>query len=234
MSGGIASFMPGGMLPLSSITEAINFPLGLTGNSLPFEDFFANFVPISGGTLIEQEVARYPFLNQVTAANAVIGQPLHIAMLMICPAKSDFGYYTRLAIISALQAALVLHNGNGGTYMVATPSYIYPNCIMRRMSDVSSGLSKQPQTAWMIEFEQPLLALTPGGAIASQSSMLQLLSSLGFVDASSLSWSGAFSSIPTPSLAGPAATPPLAGITQGIGTGNINGGPITVSTLPSL
>lgn len=236
MSNGIAKFMPGGMLPLAVITEAINFPLGLLGNSSnrDIDNFFAAFMPVSGGTLIEQEIARYPFANQVVAANAVIGQPLHVSMLMICPAKNALSYYTRLAIIQALQAAIVLHNNNGGTYLVATPSYIYPNCIFRRMSDVSSGVSKQPQSAWLLEFEQPLIALGAGGTVASQSSMLQVLSALGFVDSANLSWSGPFSSIPNPSLAGPLGTPALQGTTQGIPYGSISGPPITSSPLPPL
>lgn len=230
LSNGIGSFMPGQMLPLTAITEAVNFPLGLLGGSTPqsTDDFFAAFMPVSGGTLIEQEIARYPFANQVVAANAVIGQPLRVSMLMVCPAKSNLSYFTKLAIISALQAAFVLHNNNGGTYIVATPSYIYPNCIFRRMSDVSAGVSKQPQSAWLLEFEQPLIALTSGGAIASQSSLMQVLSSLGVINASNLSWAGAFSNIPNPSLAGPVLTPPLAGVTLG------NPGTITTVTLPVM
>lgn len=231
-SGGLASFMPAQMLPLSSITEALNFPLGLTGGSrinTDVDNFFASFAPVSGGTLVEQEIARYPFANQVVAANAVIGQPLHVAMLMICPARNSLGYPIKLAIISALQAAITLHNNNGGTYIVATPSYIYPNCIFRRMSDVSSGVSKQPQSAWLLEFEQPLIALGAGGTIASQSSLLQVMSSLGFIDASNLSWSGAFSTISNPSFVGSAATPPLQGVAYGIPNGTI-----TTSPLPAI
>lgn len=229
MSNGVAAFMPGQMLPLSLITEAIDYPLGLLGGSVSqsLDNLFAAFMPVSGGTLVEQEIARYPFANQVVAANAVIGQPLRINMLMVCPAKSKLSYYTRLAIISALQAAITLHNNNGGTYIVATPSYIYPNCIFRRMSDVSGGVSKQPQSAWLLEFEQPLIALTQGGAVASQSSLLQVLSSLGQIDAANLSWSGPFSTIPIPSVAGPLATPPLAGAVVGAPTGGI-----TVTPLP--
>lgn len=223
LSDGIASFMPGGMLPLSVITEAINYPLGLLSGSKEqnLDDAFASFMPVSGGTLIEQEIARYPFANQVIAANAVIGQPLHVNMLMVCPAKNNLSYYTRLGIIQALQAALVLHNQNGGTYMVATPTYIYPNCLFRRMSDVSSGISKQPQSAWLLEFEQPLIALGVGGTVASQSSLLQVLSKFGFIDAANMSWSGPFASIPNPSLVGPAATPVLQGITQAAPAGSI-------------
>lgn len=223
LSGGLSQFMPAGMLPLSAITEAINYPLGLLSGSREqsLDDAFAAFMPVSGGTLIEQELARYPFANQVVASNAVIGQPLHVNMLMVCPAKNNLSYYTRLGVIQALQAALVLHNNNGGTYIIATPSYIYPNCLFRRMSDVSSGISKQPQSAWLLEFEQPLLALTSGGTVASQSSLLQVLSSFGFIDAANMSWSGPFSTIPNPSFVGAAATPILQGSTQAVSAGTI-------------
>ena len=220
-SGGVSKFMPGQMLPLIAITEALNTPLGLLGGRAGRQDldnFFAAFAPIAGGTLIEQDIARYPFANQVVAANAVIGQPLHINMLMLCPARSPAGYFAKLAIISALQAAIVLHNNNGGTYHVATPSYIYTDCIFRKMTDVSSGHSKQPQSAWMLEFEKPLITFSsagPGGTVASQSSMLQLLTGLGFVNGGGLSWGGAAASVPIPSLAGPVATSALQGATQG-------------------
>lgn len=216
-SGGLASFMPGGMLPLTAITETLNTPLGALSGSTQgdLDNFFAAFAPIAGGTLVEQDIAQYPFANQVIAANAVIAQPLHISMLMLCPARNAGGYFAKLAIISALQAAFVLHNNNGGTYHVATPSYIYTDCIFRKMTDVSSGMSKQPQSAWMLEFQKPLITLGTGGLVASQSSMIQLLSGLGFVNGSSLSWGGAAASIPTPSLAGPVATQALQGGVQG-------------------
>lgn len=226
-SGGIASFMPGNMLPLIAITEALNTPLGtLSGSSQQdLDNFFAAFAPISGGTLVEQDIARYPFANQVIAANAVIAQPLHISMLMLCPAKNEGAYFAKLAILTALQAAFVLHNNNGGTYHVATPGYIYTDNIFRRMVDVSSGHSKQPQSAFMLEFEKPLITLGTGGLIASQSSMIQLLTGLGFVNGGSLSWGGAAASIPTPSLAGAGVTQVLQGTTQGI-TSTISSSPL--------
>lgn len=208
-SGGIAKFMPAGMLPIIAVTEALNTPLGLLGGTTQqdLDSFFAAFAPISGGTLVEQEIARYPFANQVVAANAVIAQPLHISMLMLCPSRGPASYFTKLAIISALQAAFVLHNNNGGTYHVATPAYIYTDTIFRRMVDVSSGHSKQPQSAFMLEFEKPLTTYTgtTSGLIASQSSMLQLISSLGFISGNGLAWGGAAASVPIPSLAAPVA-----------------------------
>lgn len=205
LCGGIASFMPfGQMLPLVAITEAINTPLSLLSGSSQqdLDNFFAAFAPLSGSTIIEQEIARYPFANQTVAANAVIGQPLHVAMLMICPARNQFGYFEKLAVMTALQAALRLHNQSGGTYMVATPSYIYTNCLMRRMSDVSSGLSKQPQSAWLLEFEQPLITLSD--AQSAQSSLMKQLTNLTQINGTP-SWSGVSATVPNPSFAAPNA-----------------------------
>lgn len=221
---GISSFMPGGMLPLVAITEAINTPLGLLGgiNNSDLDNFFAAFAPMSGGTILEQDIARYPFANQVVAANAVIGLPLKIAMLMICPARGPFGYYEKLAVITALQAAMNLHNRSGGRYHVATPSYIYTNCIFRRMTDVSSGHSKQPQSAWMLEFEQPLVTLSD--AQSAQSSVMGQLTQLLQINAGgtgAISWGGVAASIPTTSLAGPSAITTLQGVTQGLSTSTV-------------
>jgi hypothetical protein len=225
LSGGIAGFMPAEMLPLVAVTEAINTPLGIISGSSQsdLDNFFASFAPLSGGTLIEQDIARYPFANQTVAANAVIGQPLRIAMLMICPARNRFGYFEKLAVITALQAVLRLHNNAGGTYMVATPSFIYTNCILRRMSDVSSGLSKQPQSAWLLEFEQPLITISD--AQSAQSSLMKQLSNLTQVNGPP-SWSGPAATIPSASFAGPSANPGISA--QGLP------GSITTTPLPPL
>lgn len=203
--------MPGGLLPLIAITEAINFPLGLLtgGDNQDLDDFFAAFAPVPGGTILEQEIARYPFANQGVAANAVIAQPTRIAMLMVCPARNNFGYYEKLAVIEALQAAMSLHNSTGGLYHILTPSFIYLNCIFRRMSDVTPGFSKQPQATWLLEFEKPLVTLAD--AQSAQSSLMTQLTALTKVNATNgaLSYSGALATIPAPSLASPAASPAL-------------------------
>src|SRR5690242_11026591 len=95
---GIASAIPGQMLPIISITEAINFTAGLlsggAGTDLSdpnLDNFFANFEPIPGARLISQQVGHYPFANQAVAANAVIPQPLPVSLLMKCPARPPGG-----------------------------------------------------------------------------------------------------------------------------------------------
>ena len=77
------------MLPIISITEALNFTVGILsgGENIELDDFFANYQPIPGGTLIDQDIGEYPFANQSVAANAVIAKPLKIPMMMICPVR---------------------------------------------------------------------------------------------------------------------------------------------------
>src|SRR4051812_48610252 len=93
---GLVEGFPGGILPIVAITEAVNFPLSLLAGSQnsDLDGFFAHFRPLPGGTLIDQELGRYPFANQAVAANAVIAQPLTISMEMVVPAKGTLGYFT--------------------------------------------------------------------------------------------------------------------------------------------
>src|ERR1017187_8109278 len=138
LTGGIASAIPGGMLPLLAITEALNFTEGLPsgGNNLDdLDGFFATFHPLPGATLIDQQIGQYPFANQAVAANPVIAQPLSISMRMICPARDEAGYAIKLATMLALQSTLKQHNSQGGTYTVATPSFFFTDTVMTAMRD---------------------------------------------------------------------------------------------------
>lgn len=163
LTGGIAQGMSftGQMLPILAITEAINFPLGLLsgGENIELDDFFANYRPVPGSTIIDQDIGHYPFANQTIAANAVIQNPLQISMQMVVPARNAFGYYAKLATMTAFQLVLQQHNASGGTYVIMTPSYIYTNCVMRGMRDASQGSTNQPQNTWQLDFEQPLLTI---------------------------------------------------------------------------
>ena len=162
LNNGIAASIPGGMLPIIAITEALNFATGILdgGGNINLDDFFANYQVIPGDTIIDQQIGHYPFANQSVAANAVIAQPLRVSLLMICPVQKDSGYATKLATMMALQAALKQHNSTGGTYTVITPFAFYANCVMTSLADVSSSESKQPQNVWRWDFEQPLLTLS--------------------------------------------------------------------------
>lgn len=189
LSGGVAANLPGGMLPLISITEALNFTEGLLsgGTDLDLDDFFAHFVPVSGSSLIDQQIGHYPFANQAVAANAVIRQPLKISMRMICPARDEGGYALKLATMTALQATLAQHNASGGTYIVATLSFFYVNCVFLDMVETSNSTSLQAQNTYQLNFEQPLLTLQD--AQAAQNNLMSQISA-GLPVGNNPAWSG--------------------------------------------
>lgn len=202
-TGGIAANMPGGQMPIISITDAGSFPggpLGAIGASIGasvdlgpisisgqigvfagtgagsgLDDYFAAYEPIAGGTLEDFEYGRYPFANQSVAANAAIQEPLTISMLMVCPVKGTQTFGQHLSIIMALQSAMQQHAALGGSYTVATPKYIYTNCLLRRMVDVTTGDSHQPQSRFQLDFEQPLITLQQ--AQQAQNGLMSKLSS---------------------------------------------------------
>jgi hypothetical protein len=156
---GIASNTLGGMLPIIALVgQSAAFLQGaLSSGSFSTSDFFARFVPIPGSTLVNQQIATYSFANQQTAANATIQQPLNISLHMICPVKDTAGYLTKTAILTSLQNSLVAHNAAGGTYHVATPGYIYKNCILQSITDTTGGDTKQQQISFQWDFQQPLV-----------------------------------------------------------------------------
>jgi hypothetical protein len=173
--GGIAAAMPGGMLPIVSLTQAGSFAAGITGGAtLPsLDSYFAHFVPMPGASLLEQDIGEYAFANQTVAANAVIQKPLRVSMLMICPAQQS--YTVKLGIITALRAALYQHNNTGGVYTVATPWYVYTNCVMKPgMRGVPELDSKQDTPTYQLDFEQPLLTLQ--AAQQAQNSLMAKIS----------------------------------------------------------
>ena len=160
LSGGLAKSIPGGLLPIIAITEAANFGFSILNgqNPLNLNNFFGHFRPLPGASLVSNDIAMYPFANQSYAANAIIAKPLNISMLMNCPANANGGYISKMITFTALKAALDAHNQAGGTFVVATPSYIYLNCILTSLTDVSRPDSQQPQNAWQFDFMQPLIA----------------------------------------------------------------------------
>ncbi|MBI0180234.1 MULTISPECIES: hypothetical protein [Commensalibacter] len=66
----------------------------------------------------------------------------------------------KTAKFSNLINALNYHNNNGGLYTVLTPSYIYRDCILLRVSDVNSTIdgSSQFQSVWRFDFIQSLVS----------------------------------------------------------------------------
>lgn len=221
MTGGVASAIPGGMLPIISITEAANFVTGLLsgGGPLDLDKFFAHFVPIPGGTLVDNEIGRYPFANQQVAANAIVVNPRRVSLRMICPAKAVGGYATKLATFAALEAVLSKHNISGGTYTVATPAFLYTNCVMLGLRDVTTGETRQAQSEWQWDFEKPLI--TASDAAAAQNSLMSKITD-GSPFTGPPSWSGLPPSVGLPSSGVassiiPAITPLTGGAVAGLG-----------------
>lgn len=155
--GGIAANSLGGMLPIIALGgQAASALQGALSGGLNTDAFFARYVPVPGSTLINQQVATYPFANQATAANSTIQQPLAISLRMIAPVKDTAGYLTKLAIWTSLQNSLVAHNAAGGTYTIATPWFIYTGCLLQAVTDTTGGEGRQQQIMAQWDFVQPL------------------------------------------------------------------------------
>lgn len=204
---GLAATLPGGLLPIVAITEALDIAGGLlTGNGLPdsLDDFFAQYLPLPGSTLISQAVGQYPFANLAVAANATIKNPLNISMVMIAPARETGGYLTKLPIFTALQAALETHNSLGGLYHIATPAFVYTNCIFLSMTDVTDGESRQRQAAYQLDFQKPLVT-----ASQLNSALNSLMSRLanGSQISGNPTWSGPAASVGTSAAGTPQLSP---------------------------
>jgi hypothetical protein len=122
------------------------------------DPYFARFMVMPGGTLLNNAIGKYPFANVQVAANATIQQPKNVSLRMICPAKGDGYYLTKLAIMTGLQTTLEQHNAAGGYYTVATPSFIYTNGILTNVTDITPGNTANPQTEWQFDFEFPLIS----------------------------------------------------------------------------
>jgi hypothetical protein len=236
LQGGIAGAI-GGYLPIIALTEALNFATGLlsgAGPELTIDNMFAHFRPIAGSTLIANRIGKYTFANQTVAANAIIADPLHVSLLMVCPAKGPGGIATKLATMIALQKTLQLHSVQGGTYIVVTPSGYWPNAILLSFTDASSGDAKNPQETWKLDFEQPLITLQQAAQVQNQL-MSQITNGLP-TDGST---SGPSSIVDNPASGGAAATQPVSSDLTGTSTGANPGinpytgaptGPVTSTT----
>lgn len=233
LTNGIAGAIPGAMMPVILLTEALNFTIGmLGGGNVDLNSFFAHYAPLPGSSLIDQDIGRYPFANQSVAANAVIAQPLQISMQMIVPVRNELAYFQKLPTIMALRETYAEHNSRGGTYTVVTPSYVYTNCVMRAMRDTSTSATKQPQNTWQLDFERPLITLAQAEQ-AQNTLMSKLTSGLAVVgDLGSVAWSGLSNAVGVPaSLVTSAVTP--AAVTA-LGAATPAASSITVAPLPPL
>lgn len=163
LSGGIASGITGGMLPIVALTQTASFVTGLLTGSADLTDldkYFCHWRPMPGTTMIDYDIGRYPFANQEVAANALLKNPLRISLLMNAPVNENTGAMTKLVTLSALQAVLEAHSNLGGTYIVSTPAMIYSGCILRTVTDVTGTNETVPQREWQWQFEKPLVTET--------------------------------------------------------------------------
>lgn len=151
-------------ISVSTLTEAFNVTLGFSQGT-PTQAFF-NYKPTQGSTLLKYQVAEYPFYTQRVAANAVIQQPNQISLVSFCPATKNTPLIPKLGIMMALKATIENHVQAGGSFTVMTPSYIYTDCLLTGIVDVSTEQTNQVQWAYQWDFVQPLLTFPQGnGAI---------------------------------------------------------------------
>jgi hypothetical protein len=184
LTGGLATAQ-GGALPIVAITNPLIQGITATVNSITvagqvtgagnpqLDGTGADYQPVAGGTLIDNQVAVYPFANQAIAGNAIIAQPLNISMSMLIPATTSMPFSSRLSIMMALVSTLRIHINLGGLFSVITSVYVYTNCILKMMRDVSGGETNQAQYRWQLDFFQPLLTLQ--AANQAQNGLMQTL-----------------------------------------------------------
>ena len=189
LTGGIAINFPGQMLPVVAVTESASVITGFLNGTIPddLDRYFAHFQVVTGSTLISNQIGEYPFANQQVAANAIISQPLNVSLMMTCPVQQSGGYPAKLATFTALQAILSQHNNAGGLYIVATPAFLYTNCIMVGLTEAGTTDSAQVQIQYQFDFEQPLVTVSAG-----QQAYSALLSKItgGTMIAGQPTWSG--------------------------------------------
>lgn len=197
---GIASGTTGGM-PISALLgEKVRKNLIGEFQQPALDNAFATFVPVPGGTLIDNAVGTYPFANQAIAGNAIIANGLKLSMRMICPVRDAGGYAVKLATITALQSSLAKHNNSGGTYTIATPSFFYESGLLILMTDTSDGESKQAQIEWTLDFYFPLLTLE--AAAAAQNSLMSRITANTMTGGDPPTYSGAATTVGAPNAVG--------------------------------
>jgi len=179
--------------PIVLLTQGIFYTGGALSPSedLQLSDFYYDFFPLSGSTFVNNQIGQYPFANQAVAANAIIAEPLTISLLMHAPARGPSAYLQKQSVFTALKQSIDQHTALGGTYNVATPSYIFQNLILTSLTDVSDGDEKRPQSKFRWDFVQPLLTLqaaqaAQGALMAKTTAQTQITPNAQGV----ISWSG--------------------------------------------
>lgn len=175
LTGGSISSFPGSALPMiAMVGQLAGFAQGfLSTQNFGLNDFSYRFVPLSGATVLNNSVAVYPFANQHVAANAYIEEPLNISLEMIAPVKDTAGYLSKMSIFTALRDACYGHITAGGTFTVNTPAYMFQECLLTSIVDVTGGETHQQQVRWRWDFFKPLI--TTAQAEAAKNGLIQAL-----------------------------------------------------------
>lgn len=192
LTGGIASDIPGGAMPIAMLLGGLlGFVQGaITTGGLSMQDFPWRFIPQEGAQVISQSLGEYPFANRQIAANATIENPLNISYRMIDPVNTVGGYLTKLPMFTSLRESLNSHNNKGGTYTIIMPSLILKDCVLLDMVS-SDSPGQQQQAAWTLNFRKPLISAQAG--VQAFNGLMSILDSGGV--ASTGSWSGIATSI---------------------------------------
>lgn len=150
---GIAANLTNGQMTILTLTEGSD-----TVNYADDNEYFAHFEPMSGGTLVDFTAAEYPFASMNMAANAVLQNALKFSMKMVCPARNNAHSYPALqATMTRIQQQLTAHILAGGSFTVATPAFIYTNCLLLNVRDVSNAGDKKVQGVFQLDFAAPLI-----------------------------------------------------------------------------
>jgi hypothetical protein len=160
LNDGIASKIGGGILPIMALLNPNAYNVLFSGGSDTFniDSYFGIFQPASGGSLVQQQIAEYPFANLSVAANAIVRNPIEVSMIMVTPMKTQYSWAVKNATMTALKSALDTHNNMGGTYTVFTPAFTYYNMVMLGLSDMSNPQVVIPQNTWKWDFRKPLVS----------------------------------------------------------------------------
>lgn len=180
LTGGVAEKL-GGTVPILLYTEAIAAVNGLIAGGLSgklnlpdLDNMWCTWNQLSGSTLVDNDVATYPFANQTLAANAVVNKPLTVSMQMRCPPNGPGAMVTKLATLQALSAVLNKHVTMGGEFVVITPGQIYTNMLLVRMADTSPNPATQPSSQFQLDFTRPLTQADE--AVQKQGTLMKKLS----------------------------------------------------------
>lgn len=169
LTGGITSNLPSAIQPFLSYVMPNAFTvLGppylpsaeKSYNTDDLDNAFGAFSIIPGGTLNKNTIAKYPFANQYVATNAAIREPLNLSLIWDTPMRGPGAWDIKLATMTSIKKILDAHVNIGGTFTVATPSFIYTNMLLTGLTDNSRGNIPLPQNAWRFDFERPLVVQT--------------------------------------------------------------------------